>query len=259
MKKLIIAALACTSIFTGSAALVPSACPNCGGTVEASDCEVVVFKVKGSGKAVTVKDGYKSISTMKITKGALALVGDFCADTGTCCYDSGMFFATVKVNKRTVLVAQEIAPTVWSVFGKNLDKIRTLNVKKGKAYELDSALFVESTDDAIVDGGDVENMWFAASAFGKVKVGISKGTKTSSSSCAPVVTCEACTPTYTPKTYSGYFVGKYSCVGEEDCFLCDCADTDVFGGTWTAIYMSSAKTLGAAERIAGVSYSDDDE
>lgn len=252
-------AVACAMI-TSNAALTPTECINCGsGTEEVSECDTIVFKVKGSGKAVVTKGDYKTVKTIKIAKGALALTGTLCAATGICCYDSGMFFATVKTGNRVIKIAQEITPSVWSVFGKNLDNVRAGAVKKGKTYKLDSALFVESESDAYVDDSNIEDLQFAASAFGTVNVSISKGSKKSSSSCSPTVECAECTPTYKLKTYSGWFVGKYACIGEEDCFLCDCADTDVFGGTWKAIYTSKYTSMSQASEYAGVNINDNND
>lgn len=243
-----IVAAAAAMTFAGEAALKPTKCENCGA---ASGCDAVVFKVTGSGKAVIVKDDYKAVGSIKIKKGALALTGTLCEADGLCCYDAGMFYATIKANKKTFKLASEITPDVWSVFGKNLDKIRSNDVKEGKSYKLDSALFI-SSGDFVYDGDvDLDDLAFFASAFGTVNVKISKA---GGSSCNPTSGCD---PTYIPKSYSGWFVGKYACVGEEDCFLCDCADTDVFGGTWKASYKASAKTEAAAARLAGVSVDDD--
>jgi hypothetical protein len=252
MKKLmIVAAVAAMTFVSEAAGLKPTPCENCG--YNNTSCDVVVFKVTGSGKAVVVKSDYKEVGSLKIKKGALALVGTYCEPNDSCCYDAGMFYATIKAGKSTFKLASEITPGVWSVFGKKLDQIRGGDYKQGKTYKLDSALFVESAGNDYIEGDvDVEGLYFAASAFGKVSVKISKDGK--SSSCNPTT---GCTPTYTPQSYSGWFVGKYACVGEEDCFLCDCTDTDVFGGTWKASYKSSAKTDGAAQRLAGVSYSED--
>jgi hypothetical protein len=253
MKKMMIIAAAVAMTFASEAAgLKPAPCPDCG--YKDGACDVVVFKVTGSGKAVVVKSDYKEIASLKIKKGALALTGTYCEANDSCCYDAGWFYATIKAGKSTFKLASEIVPGVWSVFGKNLDKIRDGDFKSGKTYKLDSALFVESADNNYIDGdADVDELYFAASAFGKVNVKISKAG--SGSSCNPQ---KGCTPSYNPKSYSGWFVGKYACVGEEDCFLCDCTNTDVFGGTWKASYKSSAKTDGAAQRLAGVSYSEDD-
>ena len=236
MKKLMIVAATAAMAFASEAgALKPVACPTCG--TGPGDCEVV-FKVTGSGKAVVTKDDYKEVGTLKIKKGSLALVGDLCELTGVCCFNSGVLVATVKAGKKTFAVESLVTPDVWSVFGKNLDKIRTGDVKAGKTYKLDSALFISSAaGDTIITDGDADvdesSIEYYASAFGTVNVKISKGT---SGTCNPTAPCD---PTYTPKTYNGWFVGKYACIGDEDCFLCDCADTDVFGGTWKASFQSS--------------------
>ena len=246
-----IVAAAAAMTLVGEAKLKPTECTECGA---ASGCDVVVFKVTGSGKAVVVKDDYKAVGSLKIKKGALALVGDYCELDGLCCYDGGWFYATLKANKKTFKLASEIGLGVWSVFGKNLDKIRSNDVKEGKSYKLDSALFIESQGNDYIDGdADVDQLYFAASAFGTVNVKISKA---GGSSCNPTAGCD---PTYIPKSYSGWFVGKYACVGEEDCFLCTCTDTDVFGGTWKASYKASAKTEAAAARLAGVSIDEDED
>lgn len=252
MKKLmIVAAAAVMTLVSEAGSLKPQACPDCG--ISVSDCDVVVFKVTGSGKAVVVKNDYKAVGALKIKKGALALTGTECEATGICCYDSGYFFATLKAGTSTFTLASEIEPTVWSVFGKNLDLIRAGDFKPGKSYNLDSALFIESQGSDYVEGDVfVDDLYFAASAFGTVGVKITKDG--SSASCNPT---KGCDPIYTPKNYSGWFVGKYACVGEEDCFLCDCTDTDVFGGTWKATYQGSKKSLSAAMLLGGVSSLED--
>ena len=255
MKKLMIVAAAAAMTLASEAALRPTECPNCGET--ASGCDVVVFKVTGSGKAVVVKGDYKEVGNLKIKKGALALTGTLCADTGICCYDAGEFYATIKAGKNTFKLGSVVEPQVWSVFGKNLEKLRIGDVKAGKTYKLDSALYIASdAGNTVVDGDaevDEDSIEYYASAFGSVNVKISKGT---SGTCNPVAPCD---PTYTPKSYTGWFVGKYACLGEEDCFLCDCADTDVFGGTWKAVYQASKKTVGAAQQLAGVSFDVDED
>ena len=255
MKKLMIVAAAAVMTLAGQAALQPQACTNCGAA--AGDCDVVVFKVTGSGKAVVTKGDYKEVGKLKIKKGALALTGSLCETTGICCYDAGEFFATIKAGKVTFKLGSVVEPGVWSVFGKNLDKIRSGDVKAGKSYKLDSALFITAAEgDTLIDGeADVDegSIEYYASAFGSVNVKISKGT---SGTCNPTAPCD---PTYTPKSYSGWFVGKYACIGDEDCFLCDCADTDVFGGTWKASYTSSKKTVSGAMALAGVSFDEEEE
>ena len=99
MKKLMtFAAAAAMTVVGNAASLLPGACVDCGGGALApTDCDTIVFKVTGSGKAVTDKGEYKTVASLKIKKGALALEGTVCTDTGACCYDTGYFFATVKV------------------------------------------------------------------------------------------------------------------------------------------------------------------
>lgn len=250
MKKLMIVAATAAMTVVGSAALKPSVCVNCGAS--GSACDTIVFKVTGSGKAIVDKGAYKVVDTLKIKKGALALEGTLCETDGNCCYEEGMFYATVKAGKTTFRMAAPVTLGVWSVFGKSLDTVRDVNVKPGKSLSLDSALFV-TAEEADADEVDLSEFYLWASAFGKVNVKFSKGT---SGYCKDDKPCE---PTYTPKTYNGWFVGTYPCVNEEDCFLCDCTDTDVFGGTWKAVYQAGKKSDAAAQALAGVSYDDDED
>jgi hypothetical protein len=261
MKKIMIVAAAVAMTFAGEAALSslqPQKCTNCSDRVDGDYCNVAVFKVTGSGKAIVAKDDYKEVKKLKIKKGALALTATLCADTGFCCFgeEDSYFFAKIKAGKKSFELASVIEVGVWSVFGKKLDDIRSKEFKKGKTYKLDSALFIESAagntevdGDADVDESSIE---FYASAFGTMKVKISKK---KDSYC----NTSECIPEYTPKSYSGWFVGKYNCVGEEDCFLCECADTDVFGGTWKATFKSGTKTVSGAAGLAGVKFAADDD
>ena len=145
---------------------------------------------------------------------------------------------------------------VWSLFGKNLDRSRSFgsSIKKGKSVSLESALYVEAADDSAFWAGDVDLedagiFKFYASAFGKVDMKVSNG-KGGAGYCSEE---KGCTPIYTPKSYSGWFVGYYDCVGMEDCFRCSCEAIDVFGGTWKAKFNKKATTLSGAASLAGVS------
>ena len=255
MKKVMMMAVAAAT-FACNAALMPVACAECGAS-GSSECDTIVFKVTGSGKAVATDKGYKTVKQLKVKKGALALFGAYCSLTDTCCYETGMFYATIKVGKKSVHVAQEVELGVWSLFGKNLESTRAVNLKRCKTYKLESALYVEGVDGTyITDDSEIEDLTFAASAFGKIEVGVPKLKKQKGcSTCTEV--CTDCTPVYTPKKYSGWFVGKYACVGPEDCFMCDCSNTDVFGGTWKAAYTSKVITDAGARQLAGVDISDD--
>jgi hypothetical protein len=253
-----IAASVAAMAFAGNAALAPQPCENCGAGSASGDCPTVVFKVTGSGKAVVAKDDYKTVSTLKIKKGALALEGEICQATGACCYGDGAFYATIKAGKKTFALAAPVELGVWSLFGKDLDKSRTFEteVKKGKKVTLESALFVVCSEISDYDDEvDLDEFAFWASAFGKVEMKVTKESK-SDAYCKKAGECD---PVYTPKTYNGWFVGTYPCVGEEDCFLCDCADTDVCGGTWKAVFQKKATTQAAAMKIAGVSFDSDED
>ena len=262
MKKFMIAAAAAAITVVGSAAgtaLNPVVCENCGaGDPSQGPCPTVVFKVTGSGKAVVNKGDYKTVESLKIKKGALALIGEICETTGFCCYNEGTFYATIKAGKKTFALAAPVELVVWSVFGKNLDKARNweTSIKPGKSVCLDSALFVVS-EEAATDGDvDLEEFAFWAAAFGKVDMKVTS-MKTKNAYCVKSET--GCDPIFTPKTYKGWFVGIYPCVNEENCFMCDCPDTDIFGGTWKAVYQKKVTTNAGAMKIAGVRFTDDDE
>ncbi len=259
MKKLMIVAAAAAMTFAANAGLQWQVCENCGVGPEEGECDLVVFKVTGSGKAVTPKGDYKTVGKLKIKKGALALSGSLCESTGDCCYEAGRLFATVKAGKNTFGILAEVEVAAWSIFGKKLDKARAWesSIKKGKKVKLESALFISSADAfelAAGDSADLETLSFWASAFGKVTFKVRGDKKGSNSYCGPED--KPCEPIITPKDYKGWFVGLYNCVGEENCFLCDCTDTDVFGGTWKAKYQAKAVTTTAALKLAGLSAAD---
>lgn len=259
MKKLMIAAAAAAMTFVGNAGLMPARCDDCGAVDPDQECETIVFKVSGSGKAVVDKGAYKEVGSLKIKKGALALDGQLCEATGACCYDAGYFYATIKAGKKTFAMAAPVELLVWSVFGKNLDKTRSYltQIKPGKKVTLNSALFVVGSE-AEVDDDDIDLSEFAfyAAAFGKVEMKVTK-IKDGKSGYCEKGDPSGCDPIYTPKTYTGWFVGTYPCVNEEDCFLCDCTDTDIFGGTWKAVYQSKYTTQAEAMALAGVYISED--
>ena len=255
MKKLMTFAAVAAMTYVGSAVtLSPSVCENCG-AYGISDCDVIVFKVTGSGKAVVPKSGYKTAASLKIKKGALALEGEYCALTDTCCYETGWFYATLKAGKRTIQLATPVDVKVWSLFGKNLDRARAYrtSIKKGKSVCLESALYVEAVDDSAFWAGDVDLedagvFKFYASAFGKVDMKVSNGN--GNGYCDEAKGCDAI---YTPKSYSGWFVGYYDCVGMEDCFRCECEAIDIFGGTWKAKFNKKVQSTSGAASLAGVS------
>lgn len=272
---------------TSSLVLKTTQCINCGYTTKGGDldCQTVVFKVTGSGKAALDKGSYKTVGSIKIKKGALAIVGDKCLDDGRCCYERGIFFAKIKAGKKTFDLMSPINVKVWSIFGKNLEKARNweTSIKPGKSVCLDSALFITTPwqadcvfdeytlltyldwdgDVALADLDDIDD-WtsdvdvdtkpqfaFWASAFGKVDWKVTS-MKESKKYCKNTST--GCEPIITPKTYSGWFVGTYLCVNAENCFMCDCPDLDVFGGTWKAVYQKKVTTISGAMNLAGVRF-----
>ena len=304
MKKLMIAAAVAAIGLVGSAAdglvastssslvLKTTECINCGYSAGGGDlgCPTVVFKVTGSGKAALDKGSYKTVGSIKIKKGALAIVGDYCNDDSRCCYERGIFFAKIKAGKKTFDLMSPINVKVWSIFGKNLEKARNweTRIKPGKSVCLDSALFVTTPwqADCVFEDyadtpalvaldwdGDVElaavaegeDDWdwsdiaadnkpqfaFWASAFGKVDWKVTP-IKESKKYCKE--SSSGCDPIVTPKNYSGWFVGTYLCVNAENCFMCSCPDLDVFGGTWKAAYQKKVTSIGGAMNLAGVKF-----
>ena len=258
MKKLMtFAAAAAMTVVGNAASLLPGACVDCGGgSLAPTDCDTIVFKVTGSGKAVTDKGEYKTVASLKIKKGALALEGTVCTDTGACCYDSGFFFATIKVGKKTFEVGTPVDVKVWSLFGKKLAASQNYlnSIKPGKSVCLESALFVMAPEDSEawdgeVDFEDGDPFAFWASSFGKVDMKVTKDGK--DGYCNKQ---KGCDPVYTPKKYAGWFVGWYPCVGPEDCFRCECDAVDIFGGTWKAVYQKKITTVSGAQGLAGTSF-----
>ena len=267
MKKLMIVAAAAAMSFVAKSDMKWENCPECAvGSREAVGCDYEVFKVTGSGKAVVLskKGDYKEVGTLKIKKGALALEGsDECA-TGECCYDNGYLFAQIKAGHDKFDVAIPVDVKVWSAFGKNYDDVKGSNwmnlSKKKKSVKLDSAIYLSGSE-VIAEGdvdselGDLVDFTIDASAFGKVEFKISKAeTKKSETCCGKVEATSSCGYGLEFKTYKGWFVGTYTCVGEDACFTCTCG-LDAFGGTWKAKYdkkASGSKNLGSAIALAGV-------
>ena len=252
-------------------------------------CPVVAFKVTGSGKIaapVEKKDDiYKTASKLQIRRGALVLFGSnqasgvdkdgnlYTVDIGeVCCYENYSLYLQVRVNKETYPVGIFFQPIdSWSIFGKGYTK--ALDADKSKKYKLESELGLSyavagnslsglNSSGSLGNGGDTitsagdpgltDNMGlndfaFIASAFGK---GTWKYTSEKTSA------CNVCTVTseyeFTPGIYSGWFAGFISDLGGDfDCFLCSCADLDVFGGTWKAKFDKSwSKTAEGWQKAA---------
>lgn len=273
MKKTMIAAAfaAVTSAALAGGAFLPI---NCAETPNTPDCDPMVFKLTASGKTVQTveaKDStYKSVTTLKISKGAIAFIGELneCLD-GACCYATADIFAQVKIGKKTTKIAiEEIEVGKWSVFGKNTEKVINYlaEMKKGSSLALESDLFLSAEDaEVLVDAADEDaeapTISFWASAFGSMTAKNSKGKKASDAYCDRPDE-ESCVLSFTPKSYSGWFVGKRDLVeGDQLCFNCECGEFDIFGGTWKAVFQPKANTVEAAQKLAfgKVLFDGDDE
>lgn len=263
MKKLMIVAATAAMAFAAQADIAWVDCPDCRAGSTPTDCQVEVFKVTASGKAVVLskKGGYKTVGKLKVKKGALALVGTMCPD-GTCCYDAGALFATVKAGHTTFRAAVPVDVKIWSAFGKNYDSVAGNNwmtLKKAKKVKLESALYI-SGKSLIIDGDTdidinygIQEFRLEASAFGKVAIKVFDS-KTSKTVCGK--SDSTCGFDLIIKNYSGWFVGYYPCVDADACFTCTCG-LDAFGGTWKASYSakSAGKNFNGAQRLAGTSFS----
>lgn len=275
MKKLMIAAAAAAMTAGAYAAdFLPIDClPEVGEGV----CPVMVFKLTGSGKTVqNYKDAYKTVKTLKISKGALVLTPDeaMAEECDICCYATAEILATVKVGSTTHYVdIVDVPVTKWSIFGKNLEKVANFltEMKKGSSVTLESDLYLEADEAEIYfagadddDDGLITAVTFKAAAFGSM---LAKNLKAGSVSTSYCVTPEQkeCVLQFTPKTYNGWFAGNYDvCVHDDQlCFNCDCGEYDIFGGTWKAVYQAKVQSVAQIVKLAfgskAVSFGDDDE
>ena len=266
MKKLMIAAASAALVTAANAATLTPI--DCLGGEDASTCDIQVFKVTGSGKTVQdVNDGaYKAVKTLKISKGALAFYYDeACAAEGACCYTEADLFATVKVGKTTVkayVPGLEIGK--WSIFGKNFEaKVRDYlhDMKKGSSVKVESDLYLSGADlDFIGSEGEYDTISLYASAFGQMTATLSKGKQGSDKYCDPEDDPE-CVLSFTPGTYSGWFVGTRELISDGWCFNCACGEYDIFGGTWKAVFQKKYTTVEGAQKVAfgKVLFGDDED
>ena len=256
MKKLMIATAAVALAAVAQAGIVVT---NCAPIIK-STCPELVFKVTANGKATDAysKD-YTSIGKLKISKGALVM---WASDLGgDCCYPMYSLYAEVKIGKATynVLVPQTPIDS-WTLFGKNQDEVYDAilgNADKSKTYKLDSQLGISAAVDEIIDvDEDPETLTetfadaaFVATAFGKgtVKVNYKKAT---CNSCGSTPSSQSYV--ITPGNYSGWFAGFFQGTNDDLCFVCECTDINVFGGTWKATYDKKVTTWqAAASRVFG--------
>ena len=274
MKKLmIVAAAAAMTAVAGAASFSPVECDD-PVTPVATSCPYMVFKVTASGKTVQDVNGgdYKKVASLKVKKGALLFkFNAACAladEDPVCCYDTADLFATVKVGKETSVIAVgDISVDKWSVFGKDLTKARnwSTQIKQGKKVTLESDLFLVTQSGIAVKPADpademiniseleVQQISLAASAFGKfqVKVNSPKTKVNGKGYCTVTTNSTACAATWTPKNYSGWFVGTRDLLdGDQACFNCECGTYDIFGGTWKATYAEKYTTTAQAQTYA---------
>lgn len=270
MKKLMIAAAVAALVSAVNAAtLTPIDCVE---DTPDGTCDIQVFKLTASGKTVqdveTSSQSYKAVSTLKVSKGALAFFFDEgCAEEGACCYTEAALFATLKNGKKSYKVAIEgLEIGKWSIFGKNFEaKVRDYlhDMKKGSSVKVESDLFLTGEDLDVTDYDedviDTVSIW--ASAFGQMTAKLSKGKSGSNAYCDPEDEPE-CVLSFTPGTYKGWFVGTRELLSDGWCFNCACGEYDIFGGTWTATFQAKYNTVDGAQRVAFGKVlfgSDDDE
>ena len=252
MKKLMIVAAVAMSAVVAQAKIALTNCH----PVVSMDCPQIVFKVGASGKTVTVTDKdeytYKSVASLKVTKGALVLFGTAAGDG--CCYDTYSLYLNAKIGKATKKIALLQGDLEkWSVFGKNLEA--AMDAEKSKKYSLESDLGIWWDDDADDYFGDeLTGLQFFATAFGKATYKFVAGKDEKGS-------CGVCVPgqdtwDIVPGNYKGWFAGWFDLIEDGLCMNCQCSNNDIFGGTWTAKYNKSwsTKKLGwksAAEYVFG--------
>lgn len=262
---MIVAAMTAMTIGLNAATFTPVDCYT---TPNASDeCPTLVFKLTANGKAVDSvgSESYKAVKTLKVRKGALAFVANAdCASEGFCCYDTMDLYATVKIGNETKQIGiTSLSIDKWSVFGKNFEKASNYltSIKPGKSVKLDSDLFVSGEDLDTLDEEDAISLF--AAAFGEFSLKVSKASTSakSGSYCVATYDSPGCDPIWTPKTYSGWFVGYHNLTGDDySCFNCECGEYDIFGGTWKATYQPKLTSDADAQKLAfnKVLFSDED-
>lgn len=271
MKMIVTALVAAVSMFA-SARLDMRDCGTTQ-TVEIANCPVMAFKFTANGKTTYDTGSYKTVKTLKVTKGILALVpqdstteittndvGEVVTNTvenaDGCCYPTAILYAKVKIGNVTRnVVLKDIDVTKWSLFGKNVDDVRDYlsTMKKGSSRTLESDFAFTGEDVEVIsddedeDGSESVSLW--ASGFGKFKATNCKAKKQSGAYCSPAPAAGECVLDLEPKTYSGHFTGLRDCLPETQlCLNCECSEHEVMNGTWKATYLSKITTLKAAQK-----------
>lgn len=256
MKKLMIVAAVASACIANAAQKLTDC------TVASGPCDSIVFKLTASGKVAADMDTYKSVKSLKVSKGYIVLNSESATDA--CCYDYVTLLAQVKVQKRTYKLAiLDEANLVWTVFGKNLDKAMN-DLDAGKSTSLETELGFAAGNNFVGgagtiaqfdDNADISSAFdMIATGFGTMKYGLSKS---NNSKCSPNTPCE---PILTWKSYKGYFAGIFGEINSEAlCATCSCPAYDLFGGTWSASYQKKLKSTAAvAKAVFGASYEDAD-
>jgi hypothetical protein len=237
MKKLMMVAAAAALTASVQAGIVVT---NCKEKVS-TECPNIVFKVTASGKIVDgISKEYKTVSKLKISKGALVLWGAGSDDS--CCYDYYSLYLPLKLGKTTykIVIPQE-EMECWTIFGKNLDKAME-DYEKNKKFKLDSEIGLSYADDAaeMETLEDIE-VDFIATAVGSASYLYTAEAQKKS---ACTTGCVPASYDVVPGSYSGWFAGFYPAEGDELCLTCACNELDVYGGTWKAKY-DKAKSVKA--------------
>lgn len=261
MKKLMTAAAAVAFAAATQAGIVVNT--NC--NPRSSSCPVVAFKVTANGKiaAPAAAGDYKTATKLTIKKGALVV---FPTQTGTnpytgeeeCCYDVYSLYLKVKVGKLGEVPVGVFYENIdsWSIFGKKYNKVLDAVKSKKSSVESEIGLSYANTStaasgisaangsgDTVTDatgtdadlGYGLTDFAFIATAFGKGTYGYTYKQNSQKD-------CNVCAVTadyyeFTPGSYSGWFAGLVTDFGGDyGCLMCNCADIDVFGGTWKAKY-----------------------
>lgn len=280
MKQLITAAAVVAFAAATQAGIVVNT--NC--LKRSSTCPVVAFKVTANGKiaAPDKKEIYKTTAKLQVKKGALVI---FAGDGGTynpatkeqdCCYDYYSLYLNVKVGKLGQFPVGVFYENIdsWSIYGKGFNKVYDSEKSKKGSVESEIGLSYANTSgaangigtggssldnvtdssgiDALDLGMGLQDFAFIATAFGKGSYGYTN--KELRSGCNTCSTSEYYE--FTPKSYSGWFAGLVSDFGGDyGCLMCNCADIDVFGGTWKAKYSKEwSKTADGWQKAAAYAF-----
>ena len=220
---------------------------NCVDKTDIGGCSPVAFKLTASGKTVTTVEKkdvvYKTVSSLKISKGYLVMLPGGVDADGMCCYDDASIYAVVKAGKVSFKAAINFdGVKKWSIFGYNFADAMEKNWYKVFSCESDLGFEFDDGDGLVVDDelytdiGDVfSGLQFYMTSFGKAKYGYSEKATKSYIPCGKNKDKD-CVIVADWGPYNGWFAGWFDIVsdGEYGCFNCECGDVDLLGGTWKA-------------------------